>query len=151
MRDAGMAAPEMKSTSVYKGFQIRDGHGIVFVSNLDDIYPSGFLPLRCGNVRKDNLVDVYRDSEIFRGHAGFERWKTRWPSTFDKHEIEPTRFWDAGDQVVVELQERALVAGSSTFVERRFAHIWTFREGAVISIQIFNDPAEALEAAGLSE
>jgi AdoMet-dependent heme synthase len=67
MRAAGMAAPEMKGTSVYKGFQIRDGHGIVFVSNLGDIYPSGFLPLRCGNVRKDSLVDVYRDSETFRG------------------------------------------------------------------------------------
>jgi ketosteroid isomerase-like protein len=93
----------------------------------------------------------FPDSEVFRGHAGFERWKTRWPSTFDKHEIEPTRFWDAGDQVVVELHERVLAAGSSTFVERRFAHVWTFREGAVISIQIFNDPAEALEAAGLQE
>src|SRR5690242_7182566 len=37
MRDAGMAAGEMKGTSVYRGFQIRDGHGIVFVSNLGDI------------------------------------------------------------------------------------------------------------------
>lgn len=67
MKAAGMAAGQMKSTSVYKGFQIRDGHGIVFVSNLGDIYPSGFLPLFCGNVRKDSLVDVYRNSEIFRG------------------------------------------------------------------------------------
>jgi len=67
MRSTGMPTPDMKSTSVYKGFQIRDGHGIVFVSNLGDIYPSGFLPLRCGNVRKGSLVDVYRESEIFRG------------------------------------------------------------------------------------
>jgi radical SAM protein len=67
MRSSGMAAPKMKASSVYKGFEIRDGHGIVFVSNLGDIYPSGFLPLRCGNVRVDSLVNVYRDSEIFRG------------------------------------------------------------------------------------
>ncbi len=33
----------------------------------------------------------FPDSEIFRGHAGFERWKTRWPSTFERHDIEPTR------------------------------------------------------------
>jgi len=66
MRSSGMAHGEMKSTSVYKGFQIRDGHGIVFVSNLGEIYPSGFLPLRCGNVRAESLVDVYRDSDIFR-------------------------------------------------------------------------------------
>src|SRR6516225_10782264 len=67
MRVAGMHAPEMKSSSVYHGFQIRDGHGIVFVSNLGEIYPSGFLPLRCGNVRVDSLVDIYRNSEVFRG------------------------------------------------------------------------------------
>lgn len=67
MRGSGMAHGEMKSSSVYKGFQIRDGHGIVFVSNLGEIYPSGFLPLRCGNVRLDSLVDVYRSSTIFRG------------------------------------------------------------------------------------
>lgn len=67
MKSAGMAAPAMKETAVYRGFQIRDGHGIVFVSNLGDIYPSGFLPLRCGNVRKDNLVEVYRNSDTFRG------------------------------------------------------------------------------------
>ena len=66
MRSSGMATPEMKASSVYRGFQIRDGHGIVFVSHLGDIYPSGFLPLRCGNVRTDSLVDVYRNSEIFR-------------------------------------------------------------------------------------
>jgi AdoMet-dependent heme synthase len=67
MRMVGMATPEMKATSVYQGFQIRDGHGIVFVSNLGEIYPSGFLPLRCGNVRNESLVEVYRNSETFRG------------------------------------------------------------------------------------
>lgn len=67
MKSAGMAKPDMKTSSVYKGFQIRDGHGIVFVSNLGEIYPSGFLPLHCGNVRKDSLVEIYRNSEIFKG------------------------------------------------------------------------------------
>ena len=67
IRTSGKNAPEMQANSVYHGFQIRDGHGIVFVSNLGEIYPSGFLPLRCGNVRVDSLVDVYRNSEIFRG------------------------------------------------------------------------------------
>lgn len=66
MRGAGVSAREMKRTSVYQGFQIRDGHGIVFVSHLGEIYPSGFLPLRCGSVRAQSLPDVYRDSEIFR-------------------------------------------------------------------------------------
>ena len=66
MGAVGMTGLEMKKTSVYQGFQIRDGHGIAFVSHLGDIYPSGFLPLPCGNVRSDSVVDVYRNSDTFR-------------------------------------------------------------------------------------
>jgi len=66
MRGARVRAEELKQSSVYKGFQIRDGHGIVFVSNKGEIFPSGFLPLPCGNVRTDSLVDIYRNEAIFQ-------------------------------------------------------------------------------------
>ena len=56
MREAGMAGAEIERTPVYRGFGIRDGHGIMFVSNQGDIYPAGFLPLAVGNVRNDHLV-----------------------------------------------------------------------------------------------
>ena len=45
---------------------INDGSGFLFVSHLGDIYPSGFLPLRAGNVREDDVACVYRESPIFR-------------------------------------------------------------------------------------
>ena len=66
MRENGWTANEIEQTPVYRGFGIRDGHGIMFVSNQGDIYPAGFLPLATGNVRKDKLVDIYRDSPLFR-------------------------------------------------------------------------------------
>lgn len=66
MRKAGMSASEIERTPVYRGFGIRDGHGIVFVSNQGDIYPAGFLPLAVGNVRRDRLVDIYRNAPMFR-------------------------------------------------------------------------------------
>jgi radical SAM protein len=70
MRAAGMHAAEVEKTSVYRGFQIRDGHGIVFVSNVGEVYPSGFLPLPCGNVRSEALSNTYRNSPVFRAlHA----------------------------------------------------------------------------------
>jgi len=63
-------APKSESAgyadSIRSGFQIRDGHGVMFVSNTGDIYPSGFLPLSCGNVRKDSVVDAYHNSDLFR-------------------------------------------------------------------------------------
>lgn len=37
---------------------VTDGVGFLFVSHLGDICPSGFLPLRAGNVRTDDLATV---------------------------------------------------------------------------------------------
>jgi len=45
---------------------INDGKGFVFVSHIGNIQPSGFLPLSAGNVRKDELLEVYRHSPLFR-------------------------------------------------------------------------------------
>ena len=66
MRDEGKSGAEIKQSGVYRGFGIRDGHGIVFVSNTGDICPAGFLPLVTGNVRRDNLVDIYRNAPVFQ-------------------------------------------------------------------------------------
>ena len=38
----------------------------LFVSHTGEIYPSGFLPISAGNVRKDSLIDIYRYSPLFR-------------------------------------------------------------------------------------
>lgn len=45
---------------------VNDGNGFVFISHTGDIQPSGFLPITAGNVRADELLDVYRDSPLFR-------------------------------------------------------------------------------------
>ncbi len=44
----------------------RDGKGILFVSHDGDVYPSGFLPLRLGNVRRESIVDVYRSNPVLQ-------------------------------------------------------------------------------------
>jgi radical SAM protein with 4Fe4S-binding SPASM domain len=66
MRENGMTGAEIERTPVYRGFGIRDGNGIVFVSNQGDIFPAGFLPLATGNVRSSSLVNTYRDNPLFR-------------------------------------------------------------------------------------
>jgi AdoMet-dependent heme synthase len=45
---------------------VSDGKGFVFVSHTGEIFPSGFLPVSAGNVLRDSLVTVYRDSSLFR-------------------------------------------------------------------------------------
>ncbi|MEF8784046.1 MAG: radical SAM protein [Haloarculaceae archaeon] len=41
------------------------GDGFAFVSHVGDVYPSGFLPESAGNVRETDVVEVYRNSELF--------------------------------------------------------------------------------------
>jgi radical SAM protein len=45
---------------------VNDGNGFVFISHTGEIWPSGFLPLSAGNVKRDSLVEVYRDSDLFK-------------------------------------------------------------------------------------
>lgn len=45
---------------------INDGKGLLFISHTGEIYPSGFLPISAGNVRRNSLTDIYRNSELFR-------------------------------------------------------------------------------------
>ena len=54
------------SDGVGRARGVNEGDGFVFVSHTGEIYPSGFLPVSAGNVRKDDLIDVYRTHELFR-------------------------------------------------------------------------------------
>ena len=44
---------------------VNDGNGFLFISHTGDIQPSGFLPVTAGNVRTDDVVEVYRHAQIF--------------------------------------------------------------------------------------
>jgi len=73
---AGEATSEVRMTGA--GYQMReapsgiqtrgvnDGKGFVFIDHRGGICPSGFLQLPAGNVRTDSLVDVYRNSKLFK-------------------------------------------------------------------------------------
>ncbi len=44
---------------------ITDGRGMLFVSHVGEVYPSGFLPIIAGNVREKSLKEIYNGSKIF--------------------------------------------------------------------------------------
>jgi len=45
---------------------VNDGNGFLFISHLGEIMPSGFLPIPAGNVRRDDVVQVYRTHPLFK-------------------------------------------------------------------------------------
>jgi len=66
MRASGASRDEVRRSPIRRGFGIRDGNGIMFVSHVGDVTPSGFLPLVAGNVRTASPMAIYRDSPLFR-------------------------------------------------------------------------------------
>ena len=59
-------APQTAVEVIQRQAGINDGKGFVFISHTGEIYPSGFLPISAGNVRRDSLIAVYRHSPLFR-------------------------------------------------------------------------------------
>ncbi|MFM9281606.1 TIGR04053 family radical SAM/SPASM domain-containing protein [Paenibacillus jiagnxiensis] len=64
---------------------VNDGDGFVFISHTGEVYPSGFLPLACGNIREKSLADIYRgsaimqqlrDKSLLKGKCGVCEFKT---------------------------------------------------------------------------
>ncbi len=43
-----------------------DGNGFVFVSHTGDVQPSGFLPIKCGNVKQTPFPDIYRNHPVLQ-------------------------------------------------------------------------------------
>lgn len=55
------------------------GMGVLFVSHLGDVFPCGYLPVKCGNILEKNLADIWynskdlalmRDSNSLEGKCG---------------------------------------------------------------------------------
>jgi radical SAM protein len=45
---------------------VNAGRGFCFVDHVGGVFPSGFLTVECGNVRKQPVSDIYRNSPVFR-------------------------------------------------------------------------------------
>jgi radical SAM protein len=44
---------------------VNSANGFCFVDHIGNIQPSGFLPITCGNVRQQSVIDVYRTHPTF--------------------------------------------------------------------------------------
>jgi len=54
---------------------VNDGNGFVFISHIGDVYPSGLLPIKAGNVREQPLAEIYRESPIFKNLRNPDKYK----------------------------------------------------------------------------
>lgn len=62
----GFPVPQQSDRIRRTPMHINSAEGFVFISLKGEVFPSGYLPLTAGNVRETSLVNIYRDSPLFR-------------------------------------------------------------------------------------
>ena len=86
------------------------------------------------------------DRETRFGREGIKELFASYMEAFDALELQPQEFIDAGDQIVVSLQQRIRGKGSGAVVVDHIAHVWTMQDGVAVRLRIFGDKAKALKA-----
>jgi ketosteroid isomerase-like protein len=103
------------------------------------------------NVELYGTVGGLEEGKILRGLGEIVRaLEMENEEVWEEHRIEPREFIDAGDRVVVLQREfQRSKSGAELVIET--ATVIDLRDGRIIRIQGYMNPAEALEAVELSE
>jgi ketosteroid isomerase-like protein len=87
---------------------------------------------------------------VYRGRGERETFWNEFYSTFESAQIETQGFTDAGSEVVVSITAR-FRGREGIEVSATSASVYTVENGQITRLRMFQERAEALEAAGLSE
>jgi ketosteroid isomerase-like protein len=103
------------------------------------------------DVELHGTVGGLEEGKVLRGPAEIlEAFDRETEEAWDEHRIEPQEFLDAGDRVVILHREyQRSKSGVELVVDT--ASIHDVRDGRIVRIQGYMNPAEALKVAGLSE
>jgi ketosteroid isomerase-like protein len=101
----------------------------------------------------DVVIDASHrvDGRIGHGREEMATILAEWLGAWEdwREEVEDIR--DVGDQVLVISTQRGRGKGSGVEFENRFGMLYELRDGAIVRWMVYDDPARALEAAGLRE
>jgi ketosteroid isomerase-like protein len=91
------------------------------------------------------------DGKVAKGREALVDHALRWAEMWEDWRMEPQRFIDAGGEHVVLIFRETGRSESGARMDERHAELYRVRDGKVVHRKGFSDPAEALEAVGLSE
>jgi ketosteroid isomerase-like protein len=94
----------------------------------------------------------FPEAQVYRGRDEVVRNFREFTASFEYYRFEIEDLRDAGgDKVMAVLREQARGKASGLNVDRRSGWVATFRDEKALSFEIYLDPTDALEAAGLRE
>ena len=91
------------------------------------------------------------EGNVFRGRDGFRKWYAESMASFEELKTELTEYRDLGDRVVAFGHIHARGRQSGVVIDSPTGWVFTVRRGKLVRADGFLNPAEPLEAAGLSE
>jgi ketosteroid isomerase-like protein len=91
------------------------------------------------------------EQQQYHGIEGARQFARDWLEAWDDWELRLEELHDAGEQVVAILRQRGRSKATGLPVDMTFAQVFTLRAGKQIRMQMYAEPSEALEAAGLRE
>jgi ketosteroid isomerase-like protein len=100
------------------------------------------------------VPDILPDSagRSYRGPEGVKTFLETWREVFPDFRVEIEEMIDFDEHVLVMARVGGQGRDSGAEVKSpSFPHVWTFREGKVVRLEMFPRKAVALEALGLSE
>jgi ketosteroid isomerase-like protein len=104
------------------------------------------------HVELHGTVGGLEEDVVVRGPDGIrQQFEIEDDEVWEEHRIEPEKFIDAGEQVVVIQREYQRAKGSGVEIEGNTATVFDMRNGRIVRMQGYMDPAAALKAVGLSE
>jgi AdoMet-dependent heme synthase len=56
---------------------VNAGDGFIFLSLLGDVFPSGYLPVKAGNILDTSLMDIYQNDQLFQSLRNRDHLKGR--------------------------------------------------------------------------
>ena len=89
--------------------------------------------------------------QTYRGLEGFRRWSATYTEPFEAMIYDLERIVGSGDRFVSIHRVRARARQTGISFDYQVAYLWSFRDGRVVHVKGFGNPAKALKAVGLEE
>jgi ketosteroid isomerase-like protein len=91
------------------------------------------------------------EQRTYDGIEGARQFLRDWLDAWEEWELEVEDFRDAGEKVVVIARQHGRSKATGLEVDMHFAQVFTVRDGKQVRMEMYADPAAALEAVGLRE
>lgn len=111
---------------------------------------SGWLALYTPDAELHD-VPSFPDAAVHRGHDELGKWAKQLMEVAEDLRVEPERFVEAGESVVVAVRISAKGREGGVLTEMSTFHVLEFADGKISRARYYTTEDEALEAAGLRD